>query len=49
MEKELIELYGINREHASMIDKMPEPQRSRKLEELREWRITKKIDWSNNV
>lgn len=49
MEKELIESYGINREHALMIDKMPELQRRRKLEELREWKIIKKIDWGNNV
>lgn len=45
MEKELIELYGINREHALMIDKMPEPQRSRKLEELREWRLITKMEF----
>lgn len=48
MEKELIELielYGINREHALVIDKMPEPQRRRKLEELREWRITRKLEF----
>ncbi|WP_249629729.1 hypothetical protein [Streptococcus uberis] len=49
MKETLISFFGISGEHAQKIIELPEPQRSRKIEELREWKIIKKIDWGNNV
>lgn len=45
MEQVLIDELGINAEHAILIDSLKEPQRSLKIEELREWKIIKKLEF----
>lgn len=45
MKETLISFFGISGEHAQKIIELPEPQRSRKIEELREWRITRKLEF----
>ncbi|MBA2796586.1 hypothetical protein [Streptococcus porcinus] len=45
MKDSLISFFGIDEEHARMIDELQEPQRSRKIEELRYWREIKKLEF----
>lgn len=45
MKETLISFFGISGEHAQKIIELPEPQRSRKIEELREWRLITKMEF----
>lgn len=45
MKETLVSFFGISGEHAQKIIELPEPQRSRKIDELRDWRLITKMEF----
>ncbi|MCR4258890.1 hypothetical protein VMHJH2_10230 [Streptococcus uberis] len=41
----LVAFFGLNEDHADKIIELPEEQRSRKIEELRDWRQITKMEF----